>query len=66
MTSRSIDDVVADLVPLSHAARLLNVDLETARKWAKAGTFPGDAARKEGRRWVVSVRRLNRYFHGRA
>ena len=61
---RSIDDVVADLISITKAAEVLGVDPKTAVAWAAAGKFPGDAARKEGRRWVVSVRRLDRYFHG--
>ena len=64
--ARSIEQVVADLIPLTEAARRLGVDPTTAKRWALKGTFPGDAARKEGRRWVVSVRRLDRYFHGDA
>jgi predicted site-specific integrase-resolvase len=58
--------IMSDLISLHRAAVLLKVNQETARRWAKKGTFPGDAARKQGNKWVVSVRRLNRYFHGEA
>lgn len=54
-----------DLVSIPVACRdYLPISDETGYQLAKAGRFPGDAAFRVGRKWVVSVPKLLRYMHG--
>lgn len=53
-----------DLLTIPQAAERLGMSRSTALRLAGAGTFPGDAAVKVGRKWLVSVPKLARYLHG--
>ena len=53
-----------DLITLNEAAARLGISWDTAKNLANEGTFPGDAARRVGRQWRVSVPKLERWLHG--
>lgn len=52
------------LIGMPEAAGRLGISPVTAMRLAARGQFPGDAAKRVGRRWVVSVVRLETYLHG--
>jgi excisionase family DNA binding protein len=54
----------SDLLTLPGAAKRLGIHRVTALRMAESGRFPGDAAVKVGRKWLVSVPKLDRYLHG--
>ena len=54
-----------DLVSIPKVGPILGKSSETLYRWARAGTFPGDAAIKlGGNSWVVSLPKLRRHLHG--
>lgn len=55
------------MVSIAVAARdYLGISDDLAYKLANSGEFPGHAAMRLGRRWVVSVPKLQRAIHGDA
>ena len=54
-----------DLLSIPEAARRLQVHPDTLYRWARSGQFEPAIRIGHGRRWMVSVPRLERYLHGR-
>ena len=54
----------SDLLTIPEAARQLGLHSETVYRLCRAGEFP--PAVQVGKRWFVSVPRLNRHLHGEA
>ncbi len=53
-----------DLLTIHETARRLHVHPDTLYRWARDGDFPPAIKIGRGRRWMVSVPRLERYLHG--
>jgi excisionase family DNA binding protein len=51
-----------DIISISEAARRIGIHTDTLYRLARQGQFP--PAIKIGRRWRVSVPRLQRFLHG--
>lgn len=56
--------VAADLITVTEAARRVGLHPDTLYGLCRAGQFP--PAIRLGRRWRVSVPRLERFLHGEA
>jgi len=67
-TGSSVASMIApapDLISIPEAARRLHVHPDTLYRWARCGEFEPALKIGHGRRWVVSVPRLERYLHDR-
>lgn len=53
----------SQVLTLAEAAERLRIPRRSAAHLARCGRFPGDAARKVGRRWIVSAPRLEQFLH---
>lgn len=62
----AVPDYASDLITLPQAANRLGISARTAQRLAAAGEFPGGAAIRVGRKWVISVPKLERALHGEA